>query len=111
MKNKRDVSWVEASELPENEKVFLKKDFVGWRVVEPWKNEDGSINWFNLLVGGKRNLFILVFIMIITFLFYLGINEMISNYQIIAEQPCKFCVSCFDNSNPLTQLNISTLLE
>jgi len=111
MKNNKEVSWVEASQLPENEKVFLKKDFMGWRVVEPWKNEDGSINWFNLLVGGKKNLFILLFIMIITFLFYVGINEMISNYKIIAEEPCKYCLSCFDNNNPLTKINISTLLK
>lgn len=36
-----------------NEEVVLKKDFTGWRVVYPIKNQDGSINWKNLLVGGS----------------------------------------------------------
>jgi len=33
--------------------VRLKHDFLGWRVVHPWKNTDGSINWKNLISGGS----------------------------------------------------------
>jgi hypothetical protein len=36
-----------------NEEVVLKKDFTGWRVVYPLKNQDGSTNWKNVLVGGS----------------------------------------------------------
>lgn len=36
-----------------NEEVVLKKDFTGWRVIYPIKNQDGSINWKNFLVGGS----------------------------------------------------------
>ena len=39
---------IEATQLPADEKVYLKKDFLGWRVVHPIKNEDGSYNWFNV---------------------------------------------------------------
>lgn len=42
-----------AEELPEGEKIYLKKGFKGWQVVHPIKNEDKSINWKNLLTGGS----------------------------------------------------------
>ena len=44
---------IEAQNLPHEEKVYMKKDFFGWRVVHPIKNEDGSLNWFNMLTGGS----------------------------------------------------------
>ena len=37
----------------EGETLYLKKGFMGWNVIAPYKNEDGSINWFNLLTGGS----------------------------------------------------------
>lgn len=38
----------------DSEKIYLKKSKVfGWGVVYPWRNEDGSLNWFNLLTGGQ----------------------------------------------------------
>ena len=37
----------------EGNKIYLKKDFFGWRTVNPIKNSDGSINWKNLLFGGS----------------------------------------------------------
>jgi hypothetical protein len=86
--------WVEASELPESEKVYLKKDIFGWRVIQPWKNEDGTINWFNLLTGGKKNIAILIFLLVLAGLFYLGVQEVITNYSTIANNPCEFCKSC-----------------
>ena len=107
---------IEASELPENEKVYLKKDFMGWRVVEPYKNPDGSYNWFNLLLGGKRNLFILAFLLVICFLLYFGVKEIIANETIVSQNPCAFCKDCQAqcrqvisglNSYKNTQFNVS----
>jgi len=94
MENKKEVSWIEASELPESEKVYLKKDFLGWRVIEPWKNENGSTNWFVILTGGKRNLLILIFILLIVAGFYFGVHQLIESYQAIASSPCDFCNTC-----------------
>lgn len=38
----------------ENEKVYLKKGtWLGWHIVHPIKNEDGSRNWKNLICGGS----------------------------------------------------------
>jgi len=44
---------IKAEDLPEKALVYLKKDGENYRVVHPIKNEDGSINWFNLLTGGS----------------------------------------------------------
>ena len=89
---------IEASQLPAEEKVYLKKDWLGWRVVEPWKNEDGKINWFNFLLGGKRALLALVTVLAITGLLYFGINELIANYKLVADNPCNFCTDCFEQT-------------
>jgi hypothetical protein len=42
-----------AEDLPEGENVYLRKSFDGWRVVYPIKNEDGSMNWFNVFTSGN----------------------------------------------------------
>lgn len=57
------ANYVEARDLPNDDKVYLKKGIAGWKVVYPIRNEDGKINWKHLLVGGSYwNLFILILI-------------------------------------------------
>ena len=85
---------IEASELPSEEQVYLKKDFLGWRVVHPIRNSEGKLNWFNFIFGSKSNLVFLIIIFILAVGFYLGINELINNYKLIADNPCKFCSDC-----------------
>lgn len=60
--------FIEAQDLPEGEKVYLRKDRFGWRMVKPIKNPDGSFNWPNLLFGGWRNLLMLLFILAVVLL-------------------------------------------
>ena len=85
----------ESSELPSEKKIYLKRDWLGWRVVEPYRNpETGKINWFNFIFGGKRGLFIMVVILLITGLVYLGTLEMIGQYKTIVNDPCMFCSDC-----------------
>lgn len=36
-----------------DEKIHLAKGFLGWSVVYPIRNDDGSINWKNLISGGN----------------------------------------------------------
>ena len=81
---------IEASQLPEGEKVYMKKDWLGWRIVNPIKNEDGSLNWFNILVGGKRNLVNLIVILIIASLIYLGFKELVGIYDL--GNACNVCM-------------------
>ena len=83
---------IESKDLPENEKVYLQKDWLGWRVVLPAKNEDGSWNWLNLL-GGKKGLILGGFYIILALLFYFGVKELIADYATIANNPCDFCPS------------------
>lgn len=86
---------IEASELPSEEKVYLKKDILGWRVVEPWKNpETEKINWFILITGGKKSLLITAIIFICILIIYNGQQELVSNYKKIADDPCLFCKDC-----------------
>ena len=96
---------IEASQLPESEKVYLKKDFIGYRVVEPFLNENNEPMFFtelkgkhlnkrNLMVlafGGKRGLYFLIIVLFLTGLLYLGITELIENYKKVAESPCEYC--------------------
>ena len=83
---------VEASEIPEEEKVYLKKDWFGWRVVEPWKDPiNGKINWMNLLGLNKSNIVFLIVITLLSLGFWLGVNELIAQYKLIADNPCLYC--------------------
>lgn len=63
--------------------VYLKKGFAGWKVVHPIKNEDGSLNWKNLLIGGSWwNLFGLTAIII---LILLAVQEYSTTLQVANE--------------------------
>lgn len=55
-----------------NESIYLKKGKT-WKVVYPYKNEDGSINWKNLISGG--NWFNLVKIGILVIVILLCLND------------------------------------
>jgi hypothetical protein len=84
---------IEASELPENEKIYLRKDWLGWRVVAPVKNEDGSWNWFNLIFGGKKNLVSLGFLFLLAVLAFFAVKEYVAIAIANAiKDPCSLCV-------------------
>lgn len=56
---------VKAEDLPDNENIYLKKDFMGWRLVNPIKNPDMTTNWKALLIGNWRNLITYIVILLI----------------------------------------------
>lgn len=82
---------IEASDLPEEEKLYLKRDGLGWRIVQPLKNPDGTINWVNFLFGGARNLLYLILILVVIGLFFYGHYEITKNMRGIVENPCSAC--------------------
>lgn len=94
-------------ELPENAKVYLKRDMFGWRIVNPIKNENGSINWINLLVGGWRNFVFLLWIMILILLMLYGHYELTDSMRQVVDKPCAFCEDCHDHIQILNYPNIS----
>lgn len=79
-------------EIPEGENIYLKKDFFGWRVVEPIKDpKTGNVNKFNLITGGKRSLAVNIIYIVIALLIYAGVNELIDGYKDVAANPCNYC--------------------
>lgn len=82
---------IETKDLPNDERIFLKKDFLGWRVVEPI-TLDGKIVWKN--VFSKKGLAMLIFILMIMGLSYLAFKEQINNYREVMSNPCSYCEDC-----------------
>ena len=79
---------IEISQLPLGEKVYLKKDWLGWRVVHPIKNEDGTINWFNLIFGSKSNLIFLILVLLLLIGFYFGFVELFTSFSATQLNTC-----------------------
>ena len=98
-----DKKIFEASELPESEKVYLKKDtiFKEWRVVYPIKDEQGKINYFRLFFGSKSNLAILILILMLLGLTFVGVRELVGVYKFRADNPCVYCENCIDACKPI----------
>lgn len=108
---------ITAEQLPENEKVYLKKDFLGWRIVHPIRNEDGTINKINLIFGGKRNLAILLGLIIIVLLFtwlhYRDVGALQQQYSAMSSDPIGWCKAVCLNPGDYTnnpKLNISNIV-
>lgn len=110
---------IEASQLPEKDELFLKKDMFGWRVVNPIKDKDGVINPINLLFGGYRNLVMLVIILCIAMLVLFSYNHDVTNieahYKEISENPIAFCQNFHagntaDGTTRYGDINFSELL-
>jgi len=59
MKNKINTCFING------ESIHLKKGFLGWHIIYPWKNNDGSINWFNLLTGGSWLKLIILIVLVL----------------------------------------------
>ena len=97
---------IEASDLPDDEKIYLKKDWTGWRVVEPIKDpETGEIVIKNVLSRkGFVTLFLLLLFMGILFLTF---NEQMTNYKKVMENPCDYCIDCKEYGKNYIDLNDS----
>lgn len=87
--------------LANGDVVKLKKDWFGWRVIEP------PTKWYHYIVGSKRNLFMLIILMFIAGAMYLGITELISQYKVIADNPCEYCKTL--SANIINTKNLSLL--
>ncbi len=96
------------------EGVYLHKGKLGYRLIYPYKNKDGTINWFNIFTGGSwKNLItviiVVLFILGLSYAYYLDVKtcrKVISN-------PCDFCVQGdeFGNQFPIQQINISEIKD
>ena len=85
------------------DEVYLKKGKYGYRVVYPHRDSNGKLIWWNVLFGGKSNAARLLIYLVLIVLFYIGIKDLISQYEVIAANPCDYCIDWFArNTNTLT---------
>jgi len=101
------------------EGVFLKKGKFGYRVVYPYKNEDGSINYFNLLTGGSwanviKVLIIVLLILGLSYSYHRDVLKTAEMVRYVQAHPCEWCaLSGMDNpefSKLPTKYNWSIIL-
>ena len=84
---------IESSQIPADEKVYLKKDFMGWRVVEPVIDpETKNILWGN--VFSARGMITLAIILFILGVGYFAFEEQVTNYKSLTQNPCLYCKDC-----------------
>ena len=74
----------------EGEKIFIKRIFLGSRIVHPFKI-DGKINWKNLLIGSWFNLITIVIYIIIAILLYIGMQQIVQQCQMVLDNPYPYC--------------------
>lgn len=91
---------IEAANLPEGEKVYLKKDWLGWRVVEP------PTKWYHYVFGSKKTIIMLIGLLLLAGMFYFGINEVISGYKDIAANPCNYCKVCAEDNMKIEYVDL-----
>ena len=84
---------------------YLKKDMFGYRIIYPYKNNDGSLNWFNIWTGGSwaKLIVTLLIVSLIIFSVYAYKTDVKTCYEVI-ENPCDYC-----NLNP-TMINTNLIL-
>lgn len=90
----------------EKEIIYLTKDSLGWRVISPIKNEDGSFNLKNLILGNKRTIaFTLIWLLIMAFILF-GVNQMISQCRDFSKYPCKYTnLDCSGINTDIEKIN------
>jgi hypothetical protein len=78
----------------DNDKIALKKSFDGWRVVYPYKNEDGTLNWKNI-IGNKwswiKIILLLLLISAVTYSYMHDTKACFNLMKTISENPLEFC--------------------
>ena len=67
---------IETITLQNGKTLDVRKGILGYSVVYPYKNIDGSWNWFNVFTGGSyRKLALSIFLVIIILLFLFNYSE------------------------------------
>lgn len=74
----------------DGDRIYLKKDFLGWRLVNPYKI-DGKLNWTNVLTGGWRNLIMLVGLLSILGILMFAHFHDIEGLRYAYEYPSSYC--------------------
>ena len=100
------------------EGLYIKKDRLGYRIVYPYKNDDGTINWFNVLTGGSWGNLIKVVLIVSLILFVTwGYYHDTKACKDFMENPCemlpnisKYCLNV-ENLHSQGTLDITNFKE
>lgn len=79
-----------------DEGVLVRKGKLGYRLIYPYKRDDGSINWFNALCGGSWwNFGVTLFVVMAILVSVYSYKHDIAVYQNVTDfcfqQPCEWC--------------------
>lgn len=89
----------------ENERVYLKKDWTGWRTVEPIiEPTTKKFIWKNFL--SKKGFLTLGYIIILLLVLWLAFREQLANYHEVVSNPCKYCLDCVTQQSSINLTNI-----
>ena len=76
-----------------DDNIEVRKDFLGWKLVYPIKNEDGSINWKNLILGGSwynffKVILLVAFLLGTLWLYFKDLSVCMEAFR----NPCNACM-------------------
>lgn len=79
-----------------DEGIYLRKGSLGYRLIYPIKNDDGSINWFNLFCGGSwgnliKTIFILCAILAMVYSYKVDVATYKNITDYVSQHPCDWC--------------------
>lgn len=77
--------------------LYVRKGKLGYMVVYPPKNEDGTVNWRNIIVGDAYSLINwIIFAMVIFLIYYGGVVQLNDKYEdyidLIIDDACDICM-------------------
>jgi hypothetical protein len=93
------------------EVIYLKKDYFGYRIIEPVKDpETNKIIWKNVL--SKKGFLTLGVLLIILLSLYLAFKEQLGNYNKVMDNPCNYCKTCQDYARTfIVKTNLSNTIN
>ena len=94
---KSQMSWTDKKGYTHTEEVIFKRSRIpvlgDWQRVYPPINEDGKINWINLIFGGKKNFIKLILIAGLIFMVFFAFKEVFNSFEAFRSQECvKNCI-------------------
>lgn len=115
MEEKKEKKIFRVEELPEKENIYLRKDILGWHIVHPIRNEDGTLNWNNLIFGGKRNalmtLILCLILLGLVFAYSHDVNKINKHYEYISANPIMFCKNVAAGNYTAAKYNFTVVEE
>jgi hypothetical protein len=78
------------------EKIYLKKDWTGWRTIEPIIDpETKKFSWKGFL--NKKGFLTLGYLLFLLLVLWLAFREQLINYHEIVSNPCNYCFDCMSS--------------